>query len=951
MAEQLSEKLELLTPPAAPERSEGFIEHENAFETLRDVVFERGQKPDSTAVYKSSDPSRKMIVLEGGTIIEPAAGIPYDVEVVEDTDPSNPAKGKLVVRIVGEAGVPLEERRQQEREGLPSPIAVDEGAGKVFVLDTVLPLNRESVPNVPDEKQFRHFTLDRRTLETLEKVATAVELNEPCLLEGETSTSKTSSIQYLAHQTRNGVLRLNLNGQTDTSELIGKFAPNDGQLQIQFDELLRHVDLMKPETRAILERANTQGRGLSLVESQKIAETEGIKVPDWRWQDGMVPTAMRTGQWLILDEINLAEPQVLERLNSVLERHPSLTLSENGGERIGPGGAQPVHGRFRMFATMNPAEYTGRAAMSPAYKDRWTSYKFVERPAEDDYRAMLELMVYGVQPDVEVRGQKYRGEAPGPLFPDLERVPNMRGFLAKLAKFQVTVETLAREERIGKNRKEPYIFTRRSLIEFLEYLAEKSVVDRPTGSRRTVLDAPKEIVRRALEYYYLDKIATLEDRQKVEDQLDAIGIGKKKWTHDFENKKSPAPSGKRADKPEGEEQILFWDQAGDPILITGEKEVKGYAVGDELRLKAGHHPELEGKRLRVVGFSIGNGNQHDAVIQVDGGACTTHLPHNLDECCERVGEKPETRPESVESTGRDPEGFLTRLFSTIYAEGGSTFMWSVGTDGAVVNMYSSGVELEKTDIDEKSPADFSSAYAFPEPGQGIPHLIERLRGKRILSVKDRAGGWFLRILEPAGEAKREPGEPTPETKPEPEETEKREEKKTFTGVGGGSIETTGDMRLGGYAIGDRLKVKEGRSVRKAVRDASDIRVAGFTSDGKIVIQLDGDRCVVDTEKQTQEIYELVVEDDEIKPDRKMFTGFSLASIEATGELERYGWKVGDWLIPKEDASVHPAIREAKRIVLVGFTASEQAILQLDGDKCLTADPRTMAELLDKVVED
>ena len=48
----------------------------------------------------------------------------------------------------------------------------------------------------------------------------------------------------------------------------------------------------------------------------------------WKWEDGPVVKAMLEGYWLILDELNLAEASVLEHLNSILERNPSLLLSE-----------------------------------------------------------------------------------------------------------------------------------------------------------------------------------------------------------------------------------------------------------------------------------------------------------------------------------------------------------------------------------------------------------------------------------------------------------------------------------------------------------------------------------------------------------------------------------------------------------------------------------------------
>lgn len=532
--------------------------------TFKNIRFEK-EWGTSPSKYTSKDRTRgrKIMILDFSQA-EPDPSKEYDVVVVRDTKPLDLNRGALIVRILGEtravetstpepeatteaseAEVPMAEKK--ETPYIPPPIEQDKEVGAVYVLETEVPYNPDGGEQVPKPERFRHFTLDQRTLETLEKIATGVELREPVLLEGETSTSKTSSIEYLAMMTNNDVARFNLNGQTDTSELVGKFIPNDGQLQIAFEEMMRSFENLSEESQKIITKAQSEARSLTLIESQQIAQAENLKVPEWRWQDGIDVQAKKKGQWLILDEINLAEAQILERLNSQLEKYPSITLTENGGINIRElndhemelykkgqlPGVEPLNPNFRIFATMNPAEYSGRQPMSPAYKDRWTSYKFVQPPSAKDYSAMMELMVYGEQPEVVINGQKYESPKVGGIFPTLEKLPNFRTFVAKVAKFQEAIERLSKQREIGRNKKEPYIFTRRGLMEFLAYLENKTIIDRKTRQRVTVADMPEEVITRALQYYYLDKISNPDDLKKVKDQLDLIGISESNWTHKF----------------------------------------------------------------------------------------------------------------------------------------------------------------------------------------------------------------------------------------------------------------------------------------------------------------------------------------------------------------------------------------------------------------------------------
>ena len=104
----------------------------------------------------------------------------------------------------------------------------------------------------------------------------------------------------------------------------------------------------------------------------------------FEWQDGPLVTAMKQGDIFVMDEINLAEDSVIERLNSVLESGRTITLAEKGG-----GVASEVivaHPNFRFLATMNPGGDFGKRELSPALRSRFTE---IWVPAASDDGDML----------------------------------------------------------------------------------------------------------------------------------------------------------------------------------------------------------------------------------------------------------------------------------------------------------------------------------------------------------------------------------------------------------------------------------------------------------------------------------------------------------------------------------------------------------------------------------
>lgn len=378
-------------------------------------------------------------------------------------------------------------------------------------------------PLAPPPEAFAHYCLDPATAETLVHLAAGVALAEPCLLEGETSTSKTSSILYLAALLNQPVVRINLNGQTDTGELVGRYVPQDLTVSLPFptEELRTIEDLLEPETRLILQRAEHENRVLSRVEVVQIMANERMRSHPWRWQDGPIVEALRQGWWVILDEVNLAEPQILERLNSVLERDPALVLTEYDHRVLGPGG-EPIHGDFRIFATMNPAEYAGRSLLSPAYRNRWRAYRQMPRPGEAEYRAMLRFVVFGEQPEVTVMGQRYQAAPAAPPHPALAALVGIDELFDPLVRFQVGLEQASGQPpgsiaHLGARRRERYVFTRRDLLSILDYLASPLAA----SARR----ADHRVLRKAIYRYYLSRVTAGEDRQLVLQLLDAAGLG------------------------------------------------------------------------------------------------------------------------------------------------------------------------------------------------------------------------------------------------------------------------------------------------------------------------------------------------------------------------------------------------------------------------------------------
>ena len=103
--------------------------------------------------------------------------------------------------------------------------------------------------------------------------------------------------------------------------------------------------------------------------------------------EGSLVRALREGHWLLLDEMNLASPETLERVAAVLEENGSVALTEKGEAH-----ALRRHPDFRIFGAMNPPTDFGKKELPPGIRARFTELYVAPLTSDED----LQLVVLGL---------------------------------------------------------------------------------------------------------------------------------------------------------------------------------------------------------------------------------------------------------------------------------------------------------------------------------------------------------------------------------------------------------------------------------------------------------------------------------------------------------------------------------------------------------------------------
>ncbi|CAB4002946.1 midasin isoform X1 [Paramuricea clavata] len=185
----------------------------------------------------------------------------------------------------------------------------------------------ELSPNIHNQYALNATT----TSGNAERVMRAMQLDRPILLEGSPGVGKTSLVSALAKASGHRLVRINLSEQTDISDLFGADLPVESNQGCQFS-----------------------------------------------WCDGPLLLALKSGSWIVLDELNLASQSVLEGLNACFDHRGEIFIPELGMS------FQVQRGRTKFFACQNPLNQGGgRKGLPKSFLNRFTQV-YVEPLTHDD---------------------------------------------------------------------------------------------------------------------------------------------------------------------------------------------------------------------------------------------------------------------------------------------------------------------------------------------------------------------------------------------------------------------------------------------------------------------------------------------------------------------------------------------------------------------------------------
>ncbi|PZC77928.1 hypothetical protein B5X24_HaOG202809 [Helicoverpa armigera] len=196
--------------------------------------------------------------------------------------------------------------------------------------------------SMTEEEQKFSFTAPTTGANTL-RLLRGLQLNKAILLEGNPGVGKTSLVTALAKSSGHKVVRINLSDQTDITDLFGTDLPTE----------------------------------------------DGSFI----FKEGAFLSALQNGDWILLDELNLAPQPVLEGLNACLDHRGEVYIPELGR-------TFKVKEQTRLFACQNPLKQGGaRRGLPISFLNRFTQV-YIDTLTKEDLIYIVESQYPTITKDI-----------------------------------------------------------------------------------------------------------------------------------------------------------------------------------------------------------------------------------------------------------------------------------------------------------------------------------------------------------------------------------------------------------------------------------------------------------------------------------------------------------------------------------------------------------------------
>lgn len=348
--------------------------------------------------------------------------------------------------------------RDQKNEGLEVRLlhGVVETPDSVSYNGVRLPKGTGSEQNVP--KRNEHYIDDDFTLDLQESLAIAFRMHDPIMIEGGSSLGKSTTVRKMAAELGWSMHYINLVGAAETFDLMGQPTTNMDK------------------------------------------KSEGD--PDFVFADGPVTAAIREAALghkvvLLIDEYNVASPDVLIRLHEIIDRYEDgddVVITENNGERI-----KMIRENLVIVGAANPpsrgnSDYAGRSPLDKAQFRRWVYKKLPdELPAESFQKYVEELFTYLGEEDW------------------------VRELADTFMVFHMEAMSMVANREVGVDQPQEISFDMREEPRKVVKFVQEFVNDRYGGNYSAA-------IQDALEYFYVSKILDDEQRNKLRAKIAEVGI-------------------------------------------------------------------------------------------------------------------------------------------------------------------------------------------------------------------------------------------------------------------------------------------------------------------------------------------------------------------------------------------------------------------------------------------